>query len=177
MSTLEERVHSLPDVSPEDAKAACALVQQHPDLNEAFNSLVDLVLLLHDNKPKEFIQQFARLKENLPFGNDTFGHIGTFLALIGGVKLMVKVYTDLLQQRGWDHVTEERLYSGQDGGGDEVDGRGDNSDIGQMRKSMLGLTDTSEQFACRLAESGLFQHLVDEVKSMHNCSFQVRVVT
>ncbi|KAK7115728.1 hypothetical protein V1264_001547 [Littorina saxatilis] len=161
--TLEEKVRQLWSVSDEDAKEAILLIEKHPDDNEDFNHLANIMQEVVRGDQYQVARQLYLITRNCKT------HLMDFLALIGGAKATVEVYTNQLKVLGVTFFPEklfEENHEGEKGRALQI--------LIKMRSFWVNATDLSMIFSARLAEAKLFPYLAEDIKNLDSKSNSVK---
>ncbi|KAL8606719.1 hypothetical protein ACOMHN_018753 [Nucella lapillus] len=159
---LEQKIHSFLSIPEEDTKQALSVADKHPDLQDDFLHLVDILHKSVKSNPEEFVRQLNCIKGPDQVSVSLAGKdFIDFLALIGGAKATVEVYAGQLKSMGITHVTDKLLN-------DEVEEQHQTAMyvIVLMRHFWENATDCSLVFGGRLAETSVISCFVMDLKNL-----------
>lgn len=165
--TTKEKLFDF-DASKEDVEEALALVAKY-HLKDYFQNLRQVLssCRVHEaaepdsNRTVISKSHWTLLKEmkQLEKVNTSEGDIkGDIFALVGGAKLSVKMYVDLLKSVGVKHVTDKTFITPSLQAAGRI--------IKTMQSRWVNATDASGLFSCKLAEAGLFPYLAEDIKHL-----------
>ncbi|XP_076444160.1 uncharacterized protein LOC143282413 [Babylonia areolata] len=161
-NTVEQKIQSYLSIPEDDAKAALSLAAKHPDSQDEFSHLVNIMHLAVKSDPLLFVGQLNGIDGLNESTTSIFGaDLIDFLALIGGAKTTVEVYADQLKRMNVTHLTDQLLQ-------EELDEKHETalSVIRVMRDFWVNATDHCSEFADRLLEAGVLSFLKEDLKNL-----------
>ena len=162
-------------MSPEDLQTVCKLYQKCPQLWADFRNLIDFLDLLTEN-----FQAYKELYLHLcKMGIYIEGHCSSedqtddffhFAVAIGFVERSVEFSRQIMLEMGKTYNTEFPSMS-------RVDIGFDMRCLHVLRSHFLNSTSSSSQFRLRLAQTGFFEDLVEDIKHIRHQSAEALVST
>jgi hypothetical protein len=151
------------EVPDEDMKEAKQLVAKH-NLQALFDKIKKIITDYRQSradasKGSDLGSAWNFVKETIEvFQEGDDRPTGDLFALLGGVKLMVQLYYDLMKSANITYMTDELLGEAEDDSPLSL--------AEAMRTFWVDSTDGSHVFGCKLAEEGLFPHLAEDIKHL-----------
>ena len=159
-------------MSPEDLQTVCKLFQKCPQLWADFRSIIDFLDLLTEN-PQAYKQLFQQLYKMITYIE---GHCSSedridfihFAVAVGFVERSVEFSRQIMCEMGKTYNTEFPPSS-------DVSTDFDIRCLRCMRSLFLSSTASSSQFRLRLAKTGFFEDLMEDIKHIKHLSGETLV--
>ena len=162
------------EISPEDLQTICKLYQKCPKLWADFKNIISFLDLLTEN-PQAYKQLYQHLYKitmylQRQFSDDPEDDFFLFAVAVGFVERCVQFSRQIMGDMGKTYITEFPPFARVNTGFDMLC-------LSTLRSHLLNCTASSSQFRLRLAQTGFFEDLMEDVKHLKHLSGEALVST
>ena len=160
------------EISPEVLQTICKLYQKCPKLWADFRNIISFLDLLTENPQayKQFYQYLHKIGmySERQFSDDQEDDFFLFAVAVGFVEHCVQFSRQIMRDMGKTYITEFPPLARVNTGFDMLC-------LYTLRSDLLNCTASSSQFRLRLAQTGFFEDLVEDIKHIKHQSAEVLV--
>ena len=162
------------EISPEVLQTICKLYQKCPKLWADFRNVISFLDLLTEN-PQAYKQLYQHLYKitmylQRQFSDDPEDDFFLFAVAVGFVERCVQFSRQIMGDMGKTYITEFPPLARVNTGFDMLC-------LYALRNNLLNCTASSSQFRLRLAQTGFFEDLMEDVKHLKHLSGEALVST
>ena len=163
------------EIPPEDLQTTCKLYQKCPKLWDDFRNIINFLDLLTEN-PQAYRQLYQHLQKidmytrGIPVSDNPEEDLLHFAVAVGFVERSVQFSRQIMREMGKTYITEFPPFA-------RVTTGFDMQYLRTLRGILLNSTIHSSQFCLRLAQTGFFEDLMEDVKHLKHLSGEALVST